>query len=372
MMLCLFYLLNGVSLVAVSTVAFTLKIGDFSDAAFMKKFARCGEWFKQISAGLVLGGLISYREPAYLEGRRVLAVDASDVVEKGRSGETCRLHYATGIHTMTSDTFKITKGETGETLSNFTFRRGDAVIADRAYGTINGIKACRACGADYILRLRTNCFAVYDEKGGKYDISGGCGRLKNGECSEAAAFAALPNKTQISVRVCVRRKDKEGCEKPGKRLDRRASRRGNRLQEKTAAFNELIVAATSLPATVSAEEVLEAYRRRWQAGIHFKRLKSIPGFGGLPKKNPVASEARLNGKIMATLLIEAFIAKASFPPRDRRTNTNRSIWRETAFVHLVLKTNLGLRILEDYEHIAKRLECEKRKRGIRYQMCNTC
>ncbi|MDR0400420.1 MAG: hypothetical protein LBH51_05700, partial [Treponema sp.] len=60
MMLCLFHLLNGVSLVAVSTVAFTLKIGNFSDAAFMKKFAKCGGWFKQISAGLALSGLISY------------------------------------------------------------------------------------------------------------------------------------------------------------------------------------------------------------------------------------------------------------------------------------------------------------------------
>jgi hypothetical protein len=43
MTLCLFHLLNGVSLMAVSTAAFALKIGNFSDAAFMKKFAKCGE-----------------------------------------------------------------------------------------------------------------------------------------------------------------------------------------------------------------------------------------------------------------------------------------------------------------------------------------
>jgi hypothetical protein len=317
MMLCLFHLLNGVSLVAVSTVAFALKIGNFSDAAFMKKFAKCGEWFKQISAGLVLSGLISYPKPAYLEGRRVLAAGASDVVEKGRSGETYRLHYAIDIHTMTSDTFKITKGETGETLSNFTFRRGDVVIADRVYGTINGINHCRACGADYILRLRTNCFVMYDENGNKVDIAEKFAHLKSGESSEAAVFAVLPDKTRIPVRICVKRKDKEACEKSRKRLDRRASRKGNKLGEKTAAFNELIVAATSLPASVGAEEVLEAYRRRWQVEMHFKRLKSIMDFGDLPKKNPAASEAWLNGKIMAALLIEAFIAKASFPPGNQ-------------------------------------------------------
>jgi hypothetical protein len=35
--LCLFHPFNGVSLAAVSTVAFALKIGNFSGAVFMKK-----------------------------------------------------------------------------------------------------------------------------------------------------------------------------------------------------------------------------------------------------------------------------------------------------------------------------------------------
>ncbi|MDR2344324.1 MAG: hypothetical protein LBD86_07330 [Spirochaetaceae bacterium] len=63
-MSCLFHPLNGVSLVAVSTGAFALKIGNFSGVAFMKKIDRGGEWFKWISARLVLSRLISYRKPA--------------------------------------------------------------------------------------------------------------------------------------------------------------------------------------------------------------------------------------------------------------------------------------------------------------------
>jgi hypothetical protein len=172
MTLCLFHLLNGVPLVAVSTVAFTLKTGNFSDVAFMKKFARRGGRLKQISAGLALGGLISYRKPACLEGRRVPAADASDVAEKGRGGKTCRLHYDTDLHAMTSGTFKITKEEAGESPARFGFRRGYLVIAGRAYGTLNGIKACRNCGADYILRLRANCFTVCDGNGNPVDIAG--------------------------------------------------------------------------------------------------------------------------------------------------------------------------------------------------------
>jgi hypothetical protein len=37
----------------------------------------------------------------------------------------------------------------------------------------------------------------------------------------------------------------------------------------------------------------------------------------LPKKNPAAAEAWLTGKITAALLIEAFIAKASFSPYNQ-------------------------------------------------------
>jgi transposase len=78
------------------------------------------------------------------------------------------------------------------------------------------------------------------------------------------------------------------------------------------------VAVTSLPYSVSTDEVLETYRLNWQVEIHFKRLKSIPGFSDVPKKNPAASEERLNGKIMAALLIEVFFFPCKpikYPPQ---------------------------------------------------------
>ncbi|MDR2783632.1 MAG: hypothetical protein LBB48_07340 [Treponema sp.] len=91
MTLCLFHPLNGVPLIASGgTVAFALKTGNFSDAAFMKKFA---ERFKRISADLSHGG------------------------------ETCRPRYAIDLHTVTGDTFKITKEAIDEALGNFGFRQ---------------------------------------------------------------------------------------------------------------------------------------------------------------------------------------------------------------------------------------------------------
>jgi hypothetical protein len=314
MMLCLFHLINGVSLLAVSSVALMLGIGKFSDVAFMSKFAKCGEWFKRISKGLVREGMTEYSKPSYMEGRRVLAVDASDVVEKGRSGKTYRLHYAIDIYEMNSDTFKITPENVGERLSNFAFRSGDVVLGDRAYGTVSGIEHCLNCGADYILRLRTGCFSVYDGDGAKIDMLSRLDGLAHEENGEFYCYVHPPGKPRIPVRICVRRKDKEACERAEERLKSRARRKRQVLREKTKQFNEYIVLVTSLPGSVPVEGVLETYRYRWQVEIHFKRLKSILDFGELPKKNPVASETWLNGKIMVALLIELFISKAAFPP----------------------------------------------------------
>jgi hypothetical protein len=218
---------------------------------------------------------------------------------------------------MTGGTFTITKEETGETPGNFDFRRGDVVVADRAYGTLNGMNRRLNRGADYILRLRTGCFAVYDENGNTVDIAGMFAGLKSGEWGEAAVFAAISDKTRIPVRICANRKDEEGCEKSLKRPERRASRKGGNMGEKTVEFNKFIVVVTPLANSVAADEVLETYRRRRQIEIHFKRLNSILEFGDLPKKNPAASEALLNGTITGALLIEAFIAKASFSPDNQ-------------------------------------------------------
>lgn len=319
MLLCLYHLINGVTLINISVIARLLGIGTFSAVAFMKKFALCGAWFKQISEEIVRGSVMNCTLPNYLQGYRVLAVDASDVVEKGRSGGLYRLHYAIDILTMRSDTFKITNRKVGESLLNFDFKKGDLILADRAYGTVNGITHCIQCGAEYIMRLRTNCFAVYDAAGAKIDFLSEIRGLDHGKSAEFTGHVRLADKREIPVRICVKRKDEAACVLSQKRLARRESKKQCVVQETTKEFNKYIVLATSLPSDVTADEILETYRYRWQVEIHFKRLKSILGYGDLPKKNPAASEAWLNGKIMVALLIEAFISKSSFPPTEEHT-----------------------------------------------------
>jgi hypothetical protein len=314
MMLSLFHLNNGCSLLEISEVARLLKIGEFSDVAFMKKFGKCAEWFKWISEQLAPGIVADYKKPAFLDHFRVVAFDASDVIEKGRSGQRYHLHYGIDIFKMCSVDYKITKEEIGEKLSNFSLVKGDLAIADRAYGTINGIEYCVESEADYILRLRTNCFKIYDANEEAIDFFTQFHDLDFEQCTDFSGFVRTKTGKRIPVRICVKHKSKEACEKSRKRLRRRESKSGNKLSEKTVRFNEYIVLATSLPSSISSEDVLETYRYRWQVEIFFKRLKSILNFGDLPKKRENSSLAWLNGKLMVALLIELFLSTSTFSP----------------------------------------------------------
>ena len=52
MLLSLFHLHNGCTLVEISQIAKSSRIANISDVAFMERFALCGEWFSAISAKL--------------------------------------------------------------------------------------------------------------------------------------------------------------------------------------------------------------------------------------------------------------------------------------------------------------------------------
>ena len=316
MMLAMFHLHNGCSLLEISEVARITKLGSMSDVAFMKRFEKCGNWFKAINEKLASECLIDYKKPAWLNGKTVIAVDASDVREKGRSGRIYRLHFALDIFKMTSVEHKITTNKVGESVCNFVLRPGHLVVADRGYGNIKGIEYCNKCDSEYIFRLRKNSFTVRNEQDEKIDLAATFAKLNSGECIDLSAFATNRDGDKLLVRICAKRKTPEAIAQTKKKLRRKESKNQRVISEETKAFNEHIVVVTNLDSSVSAEEILETYRLRWQVEIYFKRLKSILDFGELPKRRPDSVIAWLNGKMMIALLIEILISKATFSPQE--------------------------------------------------------
>jgi len=314
MMLCLFHLLNGCSLMEISEVARLTKLGEVSDVAFMKRFEGCNNWFKWIISELVTTGAVQYKKPEWLEGYRVMAVDASDVTEKGRSGRLYHLHFALDLFKMESAQYAITTQKVGETLKNFTVGDKDLFVADRAYGSLNGIEHCLKGGGSFVLRLRSNCFKMYGEDNNALDLHGQLRSLDGKGTLDLKVYVSTDKARRTPLRVCAMKKTEENIEAARKKLRRKESKKQCAIAEETKEFNEYIVLITNLPDMATACQILELYRLRWQVEIHFKRLKSILDFGELPKRRPESVMAWLNGKMIVALLIEKIIGKEDFSP----------------------------------------------------------
>jgi len=317
MILSLFHLLNGCSLVEISTISSLAKLGKMSDVAFMKRFEGCDNWFKWIISKLLFNGGIEYHKPDWLSNYRVLSTDASDVVEKGRSRRTYRLHFALDLFKMQCAEYNITAEKIGESLKNFKLQSNDLVVADRIYSTFVGMKHCIDNGANFVMRLRSKSFNMYDAQDQKIDLLTHLQSLRDGENIDLTVFVKMTGTESTPVRICARKKDKDAIEKSQRKLERKKSRKQESISEDTVTFNNYIVLVTMLPREILAEQILELYRWRWQVELYFKRLKSILDFGELPKKRPKSVFAWINGKIMIALLIEKLIGKKSFPSEHK-------------------------------------------------------
>jgi hypothetical protein len=317
MWLMLTHLSQGQSLANMSILAKASGLGSLSDVAIMKRLSHCGNWFKWILSRLTPSSVADYLKPKGLENYRVLAVDGSDMISGvSRFSKSWRLHFALEVFTLTSHEIKLTDEQTGETLTNFTMTQGDVFLADRAYGSKKGIAHCLAHGADFILRLRSGAFSMFLDNGEKADLPKLLVAAKTDEAVEFPVFVDLSEYGLglREMRICALKKSEEDIEKAQRRIDRKDSKRQKETSEEAKRFNEYIMLITSLPGEVRADEVLSAYRYRWQIELYFKRLKSLLGMGEIPKKRSESMEAWLNGKMVLAILFEVLLSKLDFSP----------------------------------------------------------
>ena len=110
--------------------------------------------------------------------------------------------------------------------------------------------------------------------------------------------AAKGAKERIPARLCAVRKSMEASALAVRKLKQRAARKQTTLREVTLEHNGWIVVLTTVGEDVlSAPEVLEWYRVRWQIELAFKRLKSLGDVGHLPKRDAASSRAWVYGKL---------------------------------------------------------------------------
>lgn len=311
--LILYYLYDNHSLVDVSQFAILKNIGNISDTALIKKFVQCKDWILWLISKMIPNEIIHYKKPPELEAYHVIAVDASDLVQKGAVKKTWHLHYGVDLFSLTCNQFKLTEQSTGESLKNFEIKEKDLIIADRAYGTITSIRHCLKGGGDFIIRIKNKPFNMYNKQGEKIFLSDWLKTLGK-KTAEITIYIKDNNKKWIPLRICARKKTKEEIVIEEKRLKRLESKKQTTYSDDTKFTHQFMFVITSLPASVPAEKVLEFYRLRWQVELVFKRYKSLLGLGNIPTKTKESSEVWLNGKMFLALLIEKYLGDIDFSP----------------------------------------------------------
>ena len=315
----LIHLAGGSSLKETSVRASSGGLAQVSSVAIWKRLRQAGEWFRWMSEGLMCTWVARGPHDALPARYRIRLIDGSSISEPGSTGSDWRIHYAVDLRTLRCDFIEVTDiHEGGETFVRFPVAAGDLLMADRVYATRRGLRHVRAHGADVIVRLPLTNLPLQTASGTPFPLLKKLRKLRMGEVGDWTCWVQPedPDEDPIRVRVCALKKSKVAAQKAREKLRQQASRKGRAVKPETLEAAGYVFVLTTLPVEVlTAEQVLEIYRGRWQIELVFKRLKSILGLGHLPKHDPEGAKAWLHGKLLVAFLVEVLVCAgdALFP-----------------------------------------------------------
>ena len=314
--LILLYLTEGKSFAGTSALMQLIGESHLTKKAIHKRMQNSAEWLQWLCENIYRQAGLIVAKPTWLQGKNVILVDGTEDVKCGVRRQCYMLHYSLDLFTLATREFLITDMKTGEKLRNFKkVGKNDIVIGDRIYGTLAGIAYLEQRKAGYVLRIKSRGFNIYNGKNHKIDLLKRLSKLKEGKIADISARCILNNQYE-PIRICAMRKDSESERKGLKRLTKVNQRKcgGKPVSELQRESNKYIIVATSLGDEVSAAEVMELYRARWQIEIAFKRLKSLFQYNDLPAKHSNSALAWFYGKLLLAALCETLVNTGRFSP----------------------------------------------------------
>jgi hypothetical protein len=314
--LILLYLTEGKSFRGTSAVARLSGEAEMSDVALLKRMRNSASWLQWMCEHIYRRAGLTVAKPRWLGKKNVILVDGTEDVKCGVRRKCYLLHYSLDLCTLAAREFIITDMRTGEKLVNFQkLGKGDIVVGDRIYGTLPGIAYLKRRGAGYALRIKSRGFRIYDDKKREIDLLQRLSGLEEGEIADMRVKCRINDRYE-TVRICALRKDHDSERAGLKRLKKENQRKqgGKAVSALQRENNKYIIVATSLRKNVSACQVMELYRARWQIEIAFKRMKSLFRYNDLPAHNSESVKAWFYGKLLLAALCETLVNTGRFSP----------------------------------------------------------
>lgn len=313
--LALAYGFCGLSLRQTAAWAESAGIASISDVALLKRLRKSAPWLAHLVAEKLSARSGSRPKAPF----QLVLVDATTVNAPGNTGIDWRIHLEFDLACSQIRDVKLTDVKGGEALRRYRIERGDVVVADRGYSRRTDLAAVSSKGGNFLVRLNWSGVPLINRDGEPFDIIQNARAIPEavvGEFHLALKPDPELNVPSLPIRLIVVRKSESAAEESRNKILIRCSKQQRTPNPRTLEMAAYIVIATSLPADkLSAEDVLEVYRFRWQIELVFKRLKSLIDLDGLPAKDPDLAKAFIYSKILAALLLDDFTnAFISFSP----------------------------------------------------------
>lgn len=286
-------------------------LADVSAPALLGRFRKAEVWL-----GAILADLLSDRRAAINLGVDIRLIDATSISCRGSDNTDRRVHLAMDLRSNRTTAVEISDRRGGETLERFRFRSGEIVIADRGYDKRREVSHVARSGAHFVIRMGWSHLPLEHLSGEPFDLIGALQRLPEARAGEFAVQVRVAKNEVIPCRLVAARKSEPTAERSRQQILADARRHGNpRVDLRTLEAAGYVVVVTNLPSEVSADNVLELYRMRWQIELKFKSLKSVIHLGNPPTKNSELLNVYLMAKLIAALIIEEFVHRTeSFSP----------------------------------------------------------
>lgn len=283
-----------------------------------KRIVNSASWLEWICRHMCQQEGFIVEPPEWLKGYNVNIIDASDYACNGSRGSDFRFHYMVNLFTLNSVEMYFTDASEGETLTRYkNINEKDIIVADRGYCAAKGIFHVIDHKADYVIRMRSNSFNLYNEDKTKFDLTA---ELKKdftpGRKIDLNLFMKS-GKNFIPVRICAIAKSDEDIQKSQRQI-KKANHNRRQLSELQTVWSHFVVVATSLDESFSTEKLLELYRMRWQIELVFKPFKSIFGGREFTARKEQSVKAWFYGKLLIAIICETLAKKGRFSPTEEK------------------------------------------------------
>lgn len=304
----LFHAVNGAGLRQSVALLSAAGVAQLSQVALHKRLKGAVDWLTWLAAGLCE----KLRErPRREHAMRLRVVDGTTIQGPASRGTQWRLHYTLDLSNLQCDWLELTGADGGEHLERVPVAKDDLLLADRNFLTASGMAHLADAGAYAVIRLRWNHPRLLDAKGQDCQALNLAKGLKVGKTGDWPVYLRLPAGRRIAARVVALRLPAPLAKRARERARRIAAKKRRQIRPSTLKAAGYVLLLTTLPKEkLSAADVLELYRYRWQIELAFKWLKQLLQIGRLPHQDPQAARGWIQAKLVVALLLETLFRSA--------------------------------------------------------------